>query len=81
MDRMTLFRDADLVALICPRALLIQAGSMDDADHREPGILQAPQSAEYYKKLGVPERFKHLVFEGKHEWHDESGWEWMATHL
>ena len=40
-DRFTLFRDSDLVALICPRALEIQAGSLDDNDHREPGKLLA----------------------------------------
>src|SRR5436305_7000613 len=33
-DRFTLFRDSELVALICPRALEIQAGSRDDVDHR-----------------------------------------------
>ena len=34
MNRITLFNDADLVALICPRAHQIQAGSRDNASHR-----------------------------------------------
>jgi dienelactone hydrolase len=80
-DRFTLFRDSDIVALICPRALQIQAGSADDEEHREPGKLLAPISAGYYEKLGLTERFEHVVFEGKHEFHDESAWAFVKKHL
>src|SRR5205814_2829647 len=54
MDRMTLLRDPEIVALICPRPLEIQAGSRDNASHREPGKKLAPQAAETYQKLGRP---------------------------
>lgn len=80
-DRFTLFRDSDIAALICPRALQIQAGSKDGIDHREAGKLLAPRSAEYYKKLGIEDRFQHLVFEGGHEFHDDSAWEFVKRHL
>ena len=80
-DRFTLFRDSDIAALICPRALQIQAGSKDGIDHREAGKLLAPRSAEYYQKVGQPERFQHLVFEGGHEFHDASAWEFVKKHL
>jgi dienelactone hydrolase len=80
-DRFTLFRDSDIVALICPRAIEIQAASKDDIDHRDPGKLLAPVSATYYKKLGLPDRFRHLIFEGGHEFHDESAWEFVKKHL
>lgn len=80
-DRFTLFRDADLAALVCPRALQIQAGSQDGVDHREAGVLQAPESATYYEKLGLAGRFQHLVFNGGHEFHDASAWEFVAKHL
>jgi len=50
-DRFTLLRDPEIVALICPRALEIQAGSRDDADHRDMGVQIAPQAAEYYRQL------------------------------
>jgi dienelactone hydrolase len=81
MDRFTLFKDSDIAALVCPRALQIQAGSKDGVDHREGGKLLAPQSAEYYKNLGIPDRFQHLVFEGGHEFHDDSAWEFVKRHL
>lgn len=80
-DRFTLFRDSELTALICPRALQIQAGSKDGADHREGGKLLAPKSAAPYERLGLPEQFQHLVFEGGHEFHDESAWEFVKKHL
>jgi dienelactone hydrolase len=76
-DRFTLFNDPDLVALICPRPLLIQAGARDNPSHRETGQRLAPQAAQYYQRLGVPDRFRFLVFEGGHEWHDASGWDWI----
>ncbi|HZL35558.1 MAG TPA: dienelactone hydrolase family protein [Tepidisphaeraceae bacterium] len=80
-DRFTLFRDPQITALICPRALEIQAGSKDEADHREPGKLLAPQSAAYYAKLGVPGQFRFVVFNGRHEFNDESAWEFVKKHL
>ncbi len=80
-DRFSLLRDSELVALICPRALEIQAGSKDDADHREMGTQLTPASAEYYNRLGVGERFRHVVFEGGHEFHDATAWEWIEKFL
>ena len=80
-DRFTLFRDSDIAALICPRALQIQAGSKDGVDHRDGGKPQAPQSAAYYSKLGLADRFEHLIFEGGHEFHDPSAWEFVKKHL
>jgi dienelactone hydrolase len=80
-DRFTLFRDSDIVALICPRALEIQAASRDDVDHREPGRLLAPVSEAYYKKLGLQDQFRYLIFQGGHEFHDTSAWEFVEKHL
>ena len=49
MNRMTLFNDADLIALICPRAHQIQAGSRDNASHREKGKSLAPRAAVFLR--------------------------------
>ncbi|MFP6763985.1 MAG: dienelactone hydrolase family protein [Planctomycetaceae bacterium] len=81
MNRMTLFNDADLVALICPRAHQIQAGSRDNASHRETGLQLAPRAATYFEKLGIADRFQHVVFEGGHEFHDASAWAFVEKHL
>ncbi len=80
-DRFTLLRDSEIVALICPRPLEIQAGATDNASHREPGKLLAPEAAAYYKGLNRSDDFRFLIFEGGHEFHDASAWEWLSKHL
>lgn len=81
MNRMTLFNDADLVALICPRAFQIQAGSKDRASHREMGKQLAPRAKAYYEQLNLKDRFEHVIFEGGHEFDDASAWAFVEKHL
>jgi len=81
MNRLTLFNDADLVALICPRALQIQAGSKDSASHRETGKNIAPRAASFYKKLNLSDRFEHVIFEGGHEFDDAAAWAFVKKYL
>lgn len=81
MNRLTLFNDADLVALICPRALQIQAGSKDRASHRETGKQIAPRAASFYEKLHFSDRFQHVIFEGGHEFDDASAWAFVKKQL
>tara|TARA_R110002111_G_C6007511_1_gene374230 strand:+ start:5458 stop:6573 length:1116 start_codon:yes stop_codon:yes gene_type:complete len=81
MDRITLFNDADLVALICPRAHQIQAGSRDNASHRETGKNIAPRAAAFYEKLNLNDRFEHVIFEGGHEFNDAAAWAFVEKHL
>ncbi|MBC8354507.1 MAG: dienelactone hydrolase family protein [Planctomycetes bacterium] len=81
MNRITLFDDGDLVALICPRAHQIQAGSRDNASHREKGKSLALRSATFFEKLGLRDRFEHVVFEGGHEFNDASAWAFVEKHL
>lgn len=81
MGRFTLLRDPEIVALICPRPLEIQAGSHDDPDHRDMGRQLAPEAAEYYRKLGRADDFRFVLFEGGHEFDDASAWEFVKKHL
>jgi dienelactone hydrolase len=81
MNRFTLFNDAELVALICPRAHQIQAGSKDNASHRETGKSIVPRSAAFFEKLNLKDRFQHVVFEGGHEFDDASAWAFVEKHL
>lgn len=80
-NRITLFNDADLVALICPRAHQIQAGSRDNASHRETGKQLAPRAAEFYEQLKLNDRFQHVIFEGGHEFNDAAAWKFVEQHL
>ncbi|MGZ0166828.1 MAG: alpha/beta hydrolase family protein [Planctomycetales bacterium] len=81
MNRFTLFNDAELVALICPRAHQIQAGSKDNASHREMGKSIVPRSAAFFEKLNLKDRFQHVVFEGGHEFNDAAAWAFVEKHL
>jgi dienelactone hydrolase len=80
-DRFTLLRDSEIVALICPRPLQIQAGSHDDADHREPGKKIALEAAQYYQGLNRSADFQFLVFEGGHDFYDPAAWDFLQKHL
>jgi dienelactone hydrolase len=81
MDRFSIFRDPILVALICPRALEIQAGDHDDLVHLDAGKRIAPQAAAPYMRLGIPDSFRFAVFKGSHEFNDTSAWEFLRNRL
>lgn len=76
--RFTLFRDSDLVALICPRPLQIQAGDYDEIHHWESGRQLAPVSAAYYEKLGRGGDFEYRLFAGGHEFNDALAWPFIG---
>jgi hypothetical protein len=73
--------DADLVALICPRAHQIQADARDNASHREKGKNIAPRAAASFTMLNLDDRFEHVVFEGGHEFDDVSAWGFIEKYL
>ncbi|MEC9096428.1 MAG: dienelactone hydrolase family protein, partial [Planctomycetota bacterium] len=79
--RFTLFDDADKVALIAPRAHQIQAGAKDNDSHRAKGAEIAPHAAAFYEKLKVRDRFEHVIFDGGHEFDDDSAWKFVEKHL
>ncbi len=81
MDRFTLLRDPEIVALICPRPLQIQAGANDDAEHRDMGKQLAPDAAAYYNGLNRNEDFQFLVFAGGHEFYDPAAWDFLQKYL
>lgn len=79
--RMTLFRDPDFVALICPRPLQLQAGDRDEIHHATTGRQLSIQAAQYYQHLGKDSRFEHHIFSGGHEFNDDLAWRFMERHL
>jgi len=79
--RFTQFRDSDLVALICPRPLQIQAGDRDEINHWKSGQKLAPVSAAYYAKLGLAGNFEYRLFAGGHEFNDALAWPFVGKFL
>lgn len=78
---LTLFRDEDIVALICPRPLEVQAGISDELFPIAAARRTAPKAAEHYRRLGIIDRFRLVDFAGTHEFHGETAWEFLKRHL
>jgi dienelactone hydrolase len=80
-DRFSLLRDPEIAALICPRPLMIQAGKNDDPSHRDMGIRLFPDVAAYYAALGLGDRFRFDLFNGGHEFNDQTAWAFIKQYL
>jgi dienelactone hydrolase len=64
----------DLGALIAPRPLLIETGSLDplNGERGVPNVTEQVEIAQKsYRLFNMDERITHFVFEGMHEWNGE----------
>ena len=66
-DSLSLWRDPDVVALVAPRALLIQAGNQDQLFPIDGARRTAPYAANIYSRLGAGNRFEFMEFIGRHD--------------
>jgi dienelactone hydrolase len=70
---LTEFTDADVVALICPRPVLIQHGKGDRIAHW-PDLLPEFEAAKlHYEKLRLPDRIALDLHEGQHDARPDTG--------
>ena len=65
------FLDAEVAALVCPRALYVEVGKRDKHFAVGPARREAKWVAQVYRRLGIPERFCYREFSGKHEFSKE----------
>ena len=72
---------SDVACLISPRALLIEAGTMDPFFPIEATREAAGAVRRCYEVAGVPERFDVDEFEGEHRWSGAKAYGWMANWL
>jgi dienelactone hydrolase len=75
------FADYDVVSLICPRPLLIQAGKTDGIAWWEQIIEEFELSRVHYDQLGLGERIELDLHEGGHEVRIETGIQFMENWL
>lgn len=61
------FLDAEIAALICPRALYIEVGKLDTLFAPHHAAPEAAKVAKIYKQLGIANRFVYHEHEGGHE--------------
>ncbi|UUZ79774.1 acetylxylan esterase [Paenibacillus sp. P26] len=71
----------DLLGLIAPRPLFIEAG-LNDRIFPVAGTREAIQVLQQiYGEMGVSERLGHHLYEGGHEISGERSFDWLAEHL
>jgi dienelactone hydrolase len=70
---LTEFTDHDVVALICPRPLLIHHGKGDIIAHWPQVVEEYEIARKHYDNLDISDRIKIEIFEGGHEAHVETG--------
>ena len=77
----TWMRDPELMALICPRPLMLQNGQADELFPVQAARDCVGAVGRHYDRLGMGDRFSFVDFEGGHEWNDASAWPFIERHL
>jgi len=76
------FFDAEVAALVCPRALYIEVGTQDELFAVESARPEAAKVKEMYGRLGIAERFGYREHPGVHELDREAyGIDFLCRHL
>ena len=74
----------DVGALIAPRPLLIETGTLDElngASNMDNVVPYVNQVTSAYDLLGEPDNIYHDIFEGGHKWHGIFAIPWIIRHL
>ncbi len=66
------FLDAEIAALIAPRALFLEAGERDHLFSPDGFLREASRAAEFFAASGVPERIRYRVTDLGHEFATDS---------
>jgi dienelactone hydrolase len=72
---------ADVAALIAPRPLYLQAGTLDHIFPVDATRGAAQRLRDVYATLGVPDNFTLETFEGGHEMHGTAPYTWLQRQL
>ena len=69
------------VGLICPRPCMVQVGEKDPLLDLEGSKKEAARAAEFYKKLGISDKFEYRIHPGAHEFENESIFRFFRKYL
>lgn len=73
---------AQAIALICPRPCLVQIGELDGTLNPLAGArAEAERAANFYRRLGIVDRFQFAVHPGGHEFDPPAILDFFAQHL
>ncbi len=71
----------DMIGLIAPKPLLIEAGRADDCFVIDDVRVAYKQLSRIYAAAGAQDRLAYDEHDGQHEWHGVAAWEWLARWL
>lgn len=75
------FTDPEVCALICPRPLMIEVGVKDELFTVEGARSQVEATRKHWDRLGVPDRFAYVEFDGGHEFWGEQAYAFVGRYL
>lgn len=75
------FSDSDLMALICPRPVLVQTGKGDGIAWWPFALEEFERAKTHYERLGIADRMEMDLHEGGHEIRYESGRDFLRKWL
>jgi len=76
-----LFNDADIVSLICPRAVFIEQGRQDRVVHWKDSQRAFEPVKKIYDRLGIGDRAEYSIFDGPHEIHGTEAFAFLDRFL
>jgi dienelactone hydrolase len=80
-DIFSMFGNAQVAGMVCPRPLMIQMGREDTLFDLEGVRREVRKAAAYYEKLGVGELFEYSEHPGGHVFENESIFQFFDKHL
>ena len=77
-----MFLDAEMAALVAPRALYLEEGDNDELFDDETFLKECERAVPFFEAAGVPENLKFCAFKGTHELcNDNDGYDFVFRYL
>ncbi len=76
------FLDAEMAALVAPRALYLEEGTRDELFDIEPFLAECERAVPFFEAAGAGEKLKFRAFDGTHELdRDNDGYDFVFRYL
>jgi len=77
----SMFGNAQIAGMVCPRPLMVQMGAEDTLFDLDGVRREAAKAAAYYEKLGIGELYEYSEHAGGHVFENESIFQFFKNHL
>ena len=77
-----MFLDAEMAALVAPRALYLEEGDNDELFDDKTFLAECERAVPFFEAAGAADKLKFRAFEGTHELYKENeGYNFVFQHL